>query len=98
MHRKCTQMTECQFADDAALLATTWEGAEQALQEYIDVARCFDLKVSIKKIKLMVVGQTVQTEDRAPLQVEGNVVECMDEFTYLGSVISSNGQMDAEVD
>ena len=34
-----TRMAEWQFADDAAPLATTLEGAEQALQEYIDVAR-----------------------------------------------------------
>ena len=30
-------MTECQFADDAALLATTREGAEQAMREYTEV-------------------------------------------------------------
>lgn len=46
LFRKCTgdaqetHMAEWQFADDAAPLATTPKGAEQALQEYIDVARC----------------------------------------------------------
>ena len=29
-----TRMSECQFADDAAPLATTCVGAEQAIREY----------------------------------------------------------------
>ena len=29
-----TRMSECQFADDVALLATTCVGAEQAIREY----------------------------------------------------------------
>ena len=66
--------------------------------EYIEVARSFGLKVSIRETKLMVVGQAVQAEDRAPIQVGDSEVECVDEFTYLGSIISSNGQIDAEVD
>ena len=85
-----SRMSECQFADDAALLVTTREGAEQAMREYIEVASSFGLKVSIRKTKLMVVGQTVQTEDRAPIQVGDCEIECVDEFTYLGSIISSN--------
>ena len=68
------------------------------MREYIDVARSFGLKVSIRKTKLMVVGQAVHAEDRAPIQVGDGEVECVDEFIYLGSIISSNGQIDAEVD
>ena len=68
------------------------------MRVYIEVARSFGLKVSIKKTKLMVVGQAVQIEDRAPLKVGDNEVECVDQLTYLGSIISSNGLMDAEVD
>ena len=82
-------MSECQFAGDAALLATTREGVEQAKQEYIEVASSFGLKVSIRKTKRMVVGQAVQAEDRAPIQVGDSEVECVDEFTYMGSIISS---------
>ena len=44
---------------------------------YIEVARSFGLKVSIKKTKLMVVGQAVQIEDKAPLKVGDNEVECV---------------------
>ena len=35
------RLTDCQFADDAALLATTRHGAEQAILHYISVAKVF---------------------------------------------------------
>ena len=46
----------------------------------------------------MAVRPAVQSADRAPIQVGDSEVECVDEFTYLGSIISSNGLTDAEVD
>ena len=58
-------MTECQFADDAALLATTREGAERAMEEYLRVAEDFGLSVSIPKTKLIVTGRQVTEADRA---------------------------------
>ena len=63
----------------------------------VQVTRSFGLKVSRRKTKLMVVGQAVQADNRAPIQVGDREVECVDEFTYVGSIISSNGQIDAEV-
>ena len=47
-------LTECQFADDTALLATTREGAEQG---YMEVAQDFGLTVSTAKTKVMVSGR-----------------------------------------
>ena len=49
-----TRFTELQFADDAALLATTRDGAEDALRKYIKVAADFGRTVSIPKTKLVV--------------------------------------------
>ena len=51
------RLTECQFADDAALLSTTHVGAEQAMKSFIEVAGAFELTVSLSKTKLMVAGQ-----------------------------------------
>ena len=44
-----TWLTGCQFADDAALLATTREGAERAMKEYLQDAKDFGLSVNIPK-------------------------------------------------
>ena len=92
------QLTECQFADDAALLATTRIGAERAILTYIDVAKSFGLTVSLPKTKLMVTGVGVEEGDVAPIAVHDELIECVDQFPYLGSVVSSNGRIDEEVD
>ena len=54
------QLTECLFTDDAALLATTCTGAEQAIQSFVEVASAFGLTVSLPKIKHLVTGNVVQ--------------------------------------
>ena len=94
-----TRLTECQFADDAALLATSREAAILSLQTYIKVATSFGLCVSIPKTKLMVTGRVVEEEDKAPIVIDENsVIEYVDEFPYLGSVIQSSSRMDADVE
>ena len=73
-------LTECQFADDAIVLASTRQGAEVAIRTYIDVA---GLIVSLQKTKLLVTGHG---RDTAPITVGEGVIECVDEFPYLGDV------------
>ena len=45
------KLTELQFADDAALLATIRDGAEEALHKDIEVAGDFSLTVSVYLIQ-----------------------------------------------
>ena len=47
-YEKC-RLNECQFADDAVLLATIRHGAEKAVQSYIETVSAFDLTVSISR-------------------------------------------------
>ena len=56
-------LTECQFADDVALLAITHGGAEVAGREYRSIAQDFGLTMSIVKTKFMVVGHDVTEAD-----------------------------------
>ncbi len=44
-----TQLTECQFADYAAILATTRAGAELAMREFSSAATDFGMKVNFQK-------------------------------------------------
>ena len=62
-------LTECQFADDAAILSTTRQGVEQAIMTYIDVADKLGLTVSLQKTKLLVSGYGVEEDDKAPIDV-----------------------------
>lgn len=84
---------ELLFADDACLVAHT----EAALQRLIDrfAAACaeFGLTISLKKTQVM--GQDVSS---APsISIGDHTLEVVDNFTYLGSTISSNLSLDNEL-
>ena len=91
-------LTECQFADDTALLATTREGAEEALQWYVEVARDFGLTVSATKTKVMVCGRQVVPSDRVAFHIDSSYIEVVEEFPYLGSVVSTSGRAEPDVE
>ena len=89
---------ECQFADDVALLATSRAGAEGAIGAYHSAAAAFGLTVSYSKTKFLVAGHGVTEEDMLPIMTPGGSIECVSVFAYLGSQISSDGQLDVEVE
>ena len=77
------QLTEGQFADDAAPLATSHRGAEIAITEFSGAASDFGLKVSFTKTKMMAAGREVSAEDQTSLRVGSEEVEYVKEFPYL---------------
>ena len=58
----------------------------------------FGLTVSLPKIKHMVTGRLVEECDQEPISLEGSRIEAVDEFAYLGSLVTRLGQIDVEVD
>ena len=56
------------LTDDAAILASTRQGAEQTISAYTctDVANKFGLTVSLTKTKLLVTGHGVTEEEEHP--------------------------------
>ena len=46
----------------------------------------------------MVAGREATESDKVPIAVEGGVIENVEEFPYLGSVIASSGTVDADVE
>ena len=92
------RLSECQFANDTAILASTRQGTEDAIMAYIDMADKFGLTVNLLKTKLLVMGYGLMEEDMASIEVGGDTVERVNEFPYLGSVVMSSGRIDAEVD
>ena len=91
-------VTECLFADDGALLASTRSGAEHAVVSYQQVSKDFGLTVSIPKTKHMVTGRLLEPSDIEPIVLDGGNIEAVEEFPYLGSLITNSGRMDMDVD
>ena len=86
------------ISDDAALLAKTRIGAEQALQDCSANNTTFGLRLSTFKTKFMSAGREVKSEDRPPIEIENSEIECVKEFPYLGSIIAANRRMDPDVE
>ena len=84
---------ELLFADDAGLAAHT----EAALQQLIDrfAAACAEFGLTISLKKTVVMGQDVSSAPN--ISVGDHTLEVVDRFTYLGSTISSNLSLDAEL-
>ena len=91
-------LTDCQFADDSALMASTRGAAKLALDTFSAVASSFGLTVSTSKTKFMVMGIGVSPADRQPLVVDGQSIVCLPDFRYLGSIIQSDSHTQSDVD
>lgn len=92
------KLTDCLFADDGALLASSREGAERAAVEYQNASANFGLTVSIQKTKHLVTGREVRESDKNPIVVDGGEIESVQQFQYLGSVISASGTVDVDIE
>ncbi|XP_076036094.1 uncharacterized protein LOC143022044 [Oratosquilla oratoria] len=84
---------EILFADDAALTANTEEARQQLMNCFAHACKEFPLTISIKKTNVM--GQDVSSIPN--ISIDGHILEVVGEFTYLGSTISSNLSLDAEL-
>ena len=64
---------------------------ESAARKFVKKASEWGLTVNIKKTKGMAMGEKLSDEDVAPVKVEGGELEMVKDFTYLGSVVSRDG-------
>ena len=91
------------YADDMAVLDGTVEGLQESTDLLAHYAGYAGLKINAKKTKVMVfskgVGQRPFAEaETADISVEGSLAEQVNNFTYLGSVMSSDGTIDKELE
>ena len=81
-----------------ALLATSRVVVVEAIREYHSAAASLGLSVIFIKTKFMVAGHDITEEDKQPIVTSGGNVECVSEFVYLGSQMTSDGKLDTEVE
>ena len=90
-------VTESQFADDVAAYATTRGGLKEMTSTCVKTTADWGLTVSLQKTKAIAAGRNAETINSAPIQLSNGVVEVVDEFTYLGSNITKDGEIGSEV-
>ena len=63
---------------------------------FSDASKKFGLKINIKKTEVLYQPNCTRTLEE-DIMVDGNKLNSVPEFTYLGSTISSNGCIDDEI-
>ena len=84
---------ELLFADDAVFLAHSQEELQRLVSAFSTACRHFGLTISIKKTKIL-----SQKAPAPAIKIENEQLENVEDFTYLGSTISSNLSLDKELD
>ena len=74
-------LSDCLFADDGALLASSRMGMELSVRDYQSTCSSFGLTVSAPKTKHMVSGRMNVESDRESISVEGGDLCCVEEFS-----------------
>ena len=86
-----TRIRECEFADDIALIAMTQSIAERITHHYIDASSAWGLSVSIKKTKIMAIGQQASSF-RAGNGSSSGEIQAVKSFRYLGVQLNQDGR------
>ena len=86
-------ISDVNFADDLAILADSMEQLLEALQILREEAAKLGLHIDWSKIKIMAIDPSSPAVN-SPVSLDSTTsIEVVKDFTYLGSVISSNGSL-----
>ena len=86
-------VSNLRYADDTTLLANTKEELQQLIERVRVASEEAGLFLNVKKTKVMVIG-----EDQNPgIVVGGEMIEVVEDFNFLGSVITNKGGSTKEV-
>ena len=88
------KLRDLRYADDTALLSTTTEGLHQLIHSVKEHSENKGLFLNIKKTKIVDTDRCKKTSD---ITVDGETVECLENFEYLGSKIEGNGKCSNEI-
>lgn len=88
-------LTDLDFADDIALLGSTQEHLQELTAALQREATKVGLRISDKKTKVLRVGYAHAC---IPVMINQQRAEEVENFTYLGSIISNDGVSDRDVD
>ncbi|MBJ5686593.1 hypothetical protein JGH00_22580 [Salmonella enterica subsp. enterica serovar London] len=75
------------YADDTTLLSETRDGLKHLIKRIKEESEKFGLFLNIKKAKLM----TTARNGNVKITVNGEEIDCVQEFTFLGSQIDQSG-------
>ncbi|CAH8542902.1 unnamed protein product [Schistosoma haematobium] len=87
------QLDDLDFADDLALLSRTHEQMQMKTASVAAVSASVGLSIHKGKTKVL----KFKAENSNPITLDGETLEDVESFTYLGSIVDRHGGSDADV-
>ena len=85
------------FADDCALAACSQEALQRLCDSFAAASRRFGLTISIKKTETLYQPALGNMHVPPVITIDDKPLNAVENFKYLGSIVSSNASMDAEI-
>ena len=85
------------FADDCALAACSLQALQHLTDRFATAARRFGLTISIKKTEVLYQPAPGNLYVPPAVTIEGKQLNAVENFKYLGSTISNDASIDAEI-
>ena len=90
------ELNQLLFADDTVVVADSEEKLCQLVSEFGRVCKRRKLRVNVGKSKVMRCTRNEESP-RLNVMLDGEALEQVDQFKYLGSIIAENGGVEADV-
>ena len=88
-----TQLDDLDFADDLALLSHSHRQMQDKTTELALISERVGLKINKRKTKILRTNATCET----PIMLEGETLDEVKDFRYLGSIVDTHGGTEADV-
>ena len=79
------------FADDMVLFGESPRDLQNSLDSLLDYCNSWGLEVNYTKTKIMVIRKRGHIHDTEKWYYDGNALDIVDQFNYLGTALSYNG-------
>lgn len=88
---------ELLYADDADILTHSEHEMQLAIDRFAEACSYFGLKINTDKTKVMYSPPSRTSLEEPNIYLYGHRLDVVKQFVYLGSVISNDGTLDAEI-
>jgi hypothetical protein len=85
------------FADDCGLFTHTVEDMQTLINCFAESSKRFGLTISIKKTQVLYLPPPHVSSAKPAISIGNDILEVVESFTYLGSTISADCSIDAEI-
>jgi hypothetical protein len=87
-----------EYADDLYIQAHDSEKLSENLQRLSDACKPFGIEINAKKTKVMWLSRDQKSEGQIlDIMLDGQSIDEVDQFCYLGHILTENGNMEKEV-